>query len=217
MMKNLLILTFLSSLLGCNYNYTKKNALNQSGSPQKEIQLESVEDFDLVKTQVIEKKCLSCHSNNTGNQGNLNLETYANVKSSSDRIYYRSIELKNMPSNSALSTSEYSALKNWLEAGAPEKANGQKIINLNGKNLNWNFIKSEILMSRCLECHSEPQPIANLDFEKYEIFKTQITKIFEKVVLPKDSQAALLDMPHQSLSATEKQALLKWISIGMPQ
>jgi uncharacterized membrane protein len=208
-----MVLNLVFVSVGCNYNHTKSTVVPNGEVNKAMVNSQSILDYNTIHSQVIQGYCLNCHSNTNGNQGNLNLETYASVKINADRIYYRTIEMKNMPSVYNLKPMDYQLLKDWLEAGSPERANGQRPINLNGKNINWDFIQKEIFYFRCLECHSQPNPITNLDLENIEVVKSKITKIFEKTILISDAQ----DNTHQALSPNEKLALMKWISLGMPR
>jgi uncharacterized membrane protein len=210
-------------ILSCNYNHMKGNLenTNSGGLTSDQFSMQLNLDYDSVHKRIIQPYCLSCHSNASGNKGNLNLETFAAVKINAEKIYYRSIEIKNMPSVYNLTIRDVQFFKDWLELGAPEKSNGERPLNLSGKNINWEFIQKEIFYSKCLNCHSQPNPIHNFDLEDYEIVKNKIIKIFEKSILVEAAsiteEGKDIGNVHQQFSPNEKLGLMKWISLGLPK
>ncbi len=205
----------------CNYNHVKETEIN-SGNKASQLKIQNNYEltYENIKSNILNKYCLQCHSNTAGNQGNLNLENLQGIKISLDSIYYRSIELKNMPSDKKLNPEEFEIFKNWLEAGAPEVSTGSNFVNMNGKVLNWDIIQSEILRNKCSYCHSSPSPVAGLDLDNYDIFKSKINEVFQKVILRKELDLNANQTPdeaHGGLAPQEKLGILKWISIGMPK
>jgi uncharacterized membrane protein len=200
------------SLFGCNYNRVKGNS-DLSANPEN-LHSASFEAFDYssIKASVLDVSCVGCHSNAGGNQGGLNLESYDNVKAASAKIYYRTIEAKNMPPVAVLSESSFGLLKNWIEIGAPEKSTTKRQLKFSGP-LNWAVIKDLVLQPNCLQCHSQPDPVQNLDLSSYSVFVSNIGKIIDRAIVKQDMPIS----PYPNLSAQEKELLLKWISEGMPQ
>ncbi len=197
------------TLAGCNYNHVKKES--PVAGAQVNAMLAASLDYPSLQMNVLGPQCLRCHSSAGGNQGGLSLESYQQVRSNMNRIYYRSIEKRDMPPNS-LSNAQFDLLKGWLEAGAPEKNTGRRAGTIKGP-INWTVIKNQVLRTSCLDCHSGKNPDAGLDFESLEVVKNNISNIFKSAIV---NQTMPLE-PYSALSETEKQALLKWISQGMPE
>lgn len=75
--------------------------------------------FQIIKTQVLDGQCLRCHSAAGGNRGDVNLETYANVKSWLFEIE-DTVNNNIMPPRRPLPDDLKDLLKKWIELGAPE-------------------------------------------------------------------------------------------------
>lgn len=200
--KILLVGIFLS---GCSYNVSKEKA-----SEEANLKMQSVSDYQSVRKLILAPQCLNCHSNAAGNRGGLNLESYESVKLKLNQIYYRSIEVKDMPPG-GLDKNSFEALKGWIENGAQQQASVQTL-NLKGA-VGWQELKSQVFQYKCLECHSAPNPEGKLDLSEYQVFKDNINSVFDHVFVKQDMPMA----PYPSLSLSEKNAILKWISQGMPQ
>lgn len=206
-MKSLFLLSLIF-LSACNYNVMKKNAsANAQGENAKAI---AVLDYATVLKRVIGPQCLNCHSNVGGNKGGLNIESYESIKTNLNQIYYRSIEVADMPEG-GLDPQSKELLKVWIENGAPVQATeGSGVVE---GPLNWSLVKNKIIGFKCLECHSGKQPEGNLDLTEYETFKTNLNIIFDRVFVKQDMPVA----PYPALTISEKSAVLKWISQGMPK
>jgi uncharacterized membrane protein len=210
-MKKSIFLFALSFLIfGCNYNHVKsadasgsENGLNQN------LKMGSL-DYQSLQLLVLQKQCVRCHSSAGGNQGSLNLETYAQVRAQMNKIYYRSIEKKDMPP-SGLSNSDFDYLKSWLEAGAPEKNTSRSQGPIKGP-ITWDVIKKQVFASSCLDCHSGPHPEGHVILDQIDEVRKNISFIFDVSII---KQTMPLE-PYAAMSEFEKQALMKWISQGMP-
>lgn len=77
-------------------------------------------DYETLNLQVISPYCLGCHSAAGGNQGSLNLETYAALQDNLQGIYTVVFSQKSMPPSGNMPLESYSQLKTWIDAGAPE-------------------------------------------------------------------------------------------------
>ncbi len=203
-------LFILSSLLaGCNYNHTKGDAPSMTGSGSAGVNTLSL-DFLSVQNSVLSGRCLTCHSSAAGNQGGLNLDSYQQVRATLNKIYYRVIEKKDMPPT-ALTTAQFDLLKAWIEAGAPQKNTGRSSGVISGP-INWDVIKKQVLATSCLDCHSGANPDGQLNLESIENVRKNINGIFESTIV---KQTMPLE-PYPAMSDSAKQALMKWISQGMP-
>lgn len=76
-----------------------------------------------VLNQVLQAKCLNCHSEKGGNRGHLNLETYQSVFNNRDQIREEVIA-KKMPKKSTgpLTDEQIKLIVNWIDAGTNEFA-----------------------------------------------------------------------------------------------
>ncbi|MGZ3742642.1 MAG: hypothetical protein ACXWRE_01905 [Pseudobdellovibrionaceae bacterium] len=202
----LMVLTFAG---GCNYNHIRGDATTHQ-QPLEENSLSSL-DYQSLQIEVLGPQCLRCHSSAGGSKGGLNLETYEQVRLNMNKIYFRSIEKKDMPPD-PLSAAQFELLKNWLEAGVPEKNTGKAELPIKGA-VTWTVIKNRVLSSSCLDCHSGKNPDANLDFESLEVVRKNIMEIFNSALV----RQTMPLQPYTALSESQKQALMKWISQGMPE
>ena len=88
-------------------------------SPEDMPYLEKI-DYQMVRTQVIGLRCISCHSDAGENQGAINLETYENVfeqkEAIKDAVGSGAMPLSKRP----LTFIQKEILLSWLEKGAPE-------------------------------------------------------------------------------------------------
>lgn len=196
---------FFLLISACSYNVSKEKNTQEAN-----LKMQSVSDYQSVRQFILGPLCLNCHSNSAGNRGGLNLESYESVKLKLNQIYYRSIELKDMPPG-GLDKNSFEGLKGWIENGAQKQASLQSL-NLTGP-LAWQELKQQIFQYKCLECHSAPNPEGKLDLSDYSVFKENIKSIFDHVFIKQDMPMT----PYPSLSLSEKNAILKWISQGMPQ
>ncbi len=203
----IIIFIFSIYLVGCNYNVTKESDASDQGQNIKSI---SVLDYQTVRKTVIGPQCLNCHSNSGGNKGSLNLETYEAIKSNLNQIYYRSIEVGDMPED-GMDANLREILKVWIENGAPVQAT-EGSGPVQGP-LSWSLVRNKIIAFKCLECHSGAKPEGNLNLDNYETFKSKLNIIFDRVFVKQDMPVA----PYPALTISEKSALLKWISQGMPK
>jgi len=198
-------------LFACNYS-TKNTEMPAQLTEERINQLALESNYESVNAKVIIGQCLQCHSQAAGNAGNLNLETYQNIRANLNQIMYRVLETKDMP-RGGLNGIDYALMEMWLQAGAPEK-NTQTgpMPTLKGP-LNWLAIRDQILKRNCLDCHSSVTPEAGLDLSDYDQFKNNYAKIFDRTFVKQDMPPE----PYDGLNVGEKQAVLKWISQGFPK
>lgn len=74
-----------------------------------------------VLNQVLQAKCLNCHSEKGGNRGHLNLETYQSVLNNREQIRDE-VVTKKMPKKSVapLTDEQIKLIVDWIDAGANE-------------------------------------------------------------------------------------------------
>lgn len=206
------VILLLCSLALFACNYSTKNAEMPVLMTEEKLNLLALEsNYESVNAKVISAQCLNCHSTATGNKGNLNLESYQNIRANLNQITYRVLEVKDMPQG-GLNNADYALMEMWLTAGAPEK-NTQGLVPILKGPFNWLVIKDQILKRNCLDCHSSVSPEAGLDLSDYDQFKNNYAKIFDRTFVKQDMPPE----PYDGLNANEKQALLKWISQGFPK
>jgi len=207
MKKALFAIIILTS--GCNYNHVRGEAPAYQKSEDANSLLSL--DYQSLQIGVLGPQCLRCHSGAGGSKGGLNLETYEQVRLNMNKIYFRSVEKKDMPPN-LMSAAQFEFLKNWLEAGAPEKNTGKSGPPIKGA-VTWMVIKNQVLSSSCLDCHSGKNPDGNLDLEVLANVRKNIMAIFDSALV----RQTMPLQPYTALSESQKQALMKWISQGMPE
>lgn len=143
--------------------------------------------FAGVLAEVIQPKCVGCHSN---------LTEFKNVQASAQSILEQ-VESGKMPKNSSLSSTEKQSLVEWLiSAGAVSKPSTPPA------ELSWNTISSQVITPHCIGCHKE--------FGSYEVVKAQTSSIHQEV------ESGNMPMGG-SLPADLKALLFNWITVGTPE
>lgn len=77
--------------------------------------------FEIVFKQVVGPSCIQCHSEASGNGGDVNLETYDNFVAVKDRVR-ETVADGSMPRRSRLSDQQKKLILKWIDQGALEKA-----------------------------------------------------------------------------------------------
>ena len=139
-------------------------------------------DYQFVVIKVLEPHCIRCHDLAGGNKGDVNLETYENVRSHLAGIAETTLLDESMPPKKAggpLAAYEKSILKMWIDMGAPRDAadlpepapeptpvatpeptptpvvEPTPITEPEIIAATWLDIYDKILKPKCVECHSE--------------------------------------------------------------
>lgn len=166
--------------------------------------------YPLVKLAVFQPKCVGCHSSDGRRDAGLALDSYKLVQAALARVRTRALEQRDMPPG-GLPESEQATLRAWIESGAPEMSMKARNRKLEGSP-NWNLVRENIL-GACLECHSQPEPIAGIDLAEYDVFRKNKEAIMNRVILSSDHPPR----PFPALSEDDKLALLRWILRGLPR
>lgn len=129
-----MVLTFAVMLTSCNLQ--KSNPLNLAlpdlgDTSARETQVPVIPadqiTFKIVASQVLEKHCVGCHSDEGGNKGKVNLESYENVLKDITSVR-ESVQQKTMPprrrADLKLSDSQIKLVVDWIDAGAKENGDG---------------------------------------------------------------------------------------------
>jgi uncharacterized membrane protein len=138
-------------LNGCNYSIQKTKTTKIP--PASEYSTSEL-TFKNIYTNIFQKKCVACH----GTSGNVNLESYAAVKSQIAKVFDSTLVKMTMPKapTSPLTVEELGQLNAWIQLGAPEG----EISEPPASNLEPTFesIKLHILEPKCLGCHAPGKP-----------------------------------------------------------
>ena len=91
------------------------------GTPCADGGMEATLFFADIRAQILEPKCLSCHSAAGGNRGGVNLESFENTKAQLTRVKF-TIENGLMPKAPVppLSQDQKNIFASWLNQGAPK-------------------------------------------------------------------------------------------------
>lgn len=199
---------------GCNYNKVKSQPTG-SGVRQEKLQNP---DFATVMQAVIGPKCNSCHSNASGNKGGANLETYQALRQWATRIRYRALEKGDMPP-AGLPQGDRALLDLWLKNGMPEKVTiGQKPGgDLSQGPTNWQKISTKIFKDKCVACHQAPRPEAGIDLSDVKEVRRQILAILGSVIGDGVKPGSMPPAPIPVVTEAEREVLLKWFNLGMPE
>lgn len=209
----LLALLVSVAVAGCNYNVAK---MTVGDGPKVNAEQAANPDFKTVQTAVLNERCATCHSNRGGNQGATNLEDYNSVRAKLNRVIYRSLEKRDMPSGVPLSEPEARILQNWIDLGAPEFVSPvleKPDLTLDKGPNDWSKVNLRIFSKKCNDCHSGPNPDAGLDLSDIKIVRAKITVIFERLIVKGDMPVA----PYPTLTPKERKVVLGWIDSGMPE
>lgn len=115
-------LIFIIFLNACGYKNTQLDLNNNNHNSNKRFDSGSL-DYQGIRTQVFQKYCFECHSQEGGNEGDVNFETYANTIANITTVKTE-IEAGSMPKRRPpLSPENKQMLLDWIAAGAPEFAN----------------------------------------------------------------------------------------------
>lgn len=118
MLRISLLVLVTNLFLSCNFETEKTVADTSAGSVDKTLLT-----YANVNTNIMQPKCISCHSAAGGNGGGVNLETYATVKAASAKIKSVTVDgTPRMPPGGPLNSTLKELLGNWITAGAPETA-----------------------------------------------------------------------------------------------
>lgn len=115
-------LFFIMFLSACGYKNTQLDLNNNTNNANKPFDSGSL-DYQTIRTQIFQNHCFECHTQEAGNEGDVNLETYANTITNITNIKTE-IEAGSMPKRRPpLSPENKQMLLDWIAAGAPEVAN----------------------------------------------------------------------------------------------
>ncbi len=228
-MKNLSSLSRLLPILlilsACNYERTK--------NIEDPATTTTASRFAVIQKNIIEPKCLACHSANNPADG-INLSTYADVMNSKTVIpgkpqeskLFTSVANGRMPrGRAALPTDEIQLIQKWITDGAHEVENevGNPVPAPEAVPT-YQWISKNVLEKKCLICHNTAKPRGKVDLSSYEALMAS-TGNKTKPVIAGNAEASTLyleieeqKMPPniKKLDEAEMKALHDWILVGAP-
>lgn len=109
----------LGPLTACNFKEVKDENDSNSGG-ETPVDPGAPVSFAEIQSKILEPSCTICHSASGGNDGGVNLETYAAVKAKIDKIKTTTVDKKTMPLGDTLPANLIALLKAWIDQGAPQ-------------------------------------------------------------------------------------------------
>lgn len=198
---------------GCNYNRSKiPGAGAGSREGQQKVDMGAL-DFATVQSVVLGPKCVGCHKA---------YSRYDAVKTALADIREAVFVLRTMPQRPlVISAGEKEILAAWFDQGAPEFVNqepppepepGLPPTPEPTPPVTWEFIRDNVF-NRCTSCHSHPNPDDGLDMEDLATNRFKANRIFQRVFVTKDMPPP----PSKLNTPEEREWLLKWFDLGMPE
>ncbi len=111
------VLLAAAPLSGCNF---KDEKTDDGDTTDVTVDPTTPVSYTEIRTQILEPSCLGCHSSGGGNQGGVNLETYAAVKAQAGSIKSSTVDSSRMPKGDSLSANLRALLGAWIAQGTPE-------------------------------------------------------------------------------------------------
>lgn len=175
-MRRLLYFVILSTLLaGCNYTHLKgaSNDNQRFNLPTEEKHQLS---YSYVVKKVFARNCVSCH----GNSGDVNLETYAQIRSNLAKIKQSVFVDHTMPKRGTLTDEEMSILWSWIDLDAPEfPKNGTEDPPPPPITATYESINTNILQVTCIKCHTAGKSAERVLLDKESLLNSPL-----ELVLP---------------------------------
>lgn len=168
----------------CNYKIEK----DKLDDIQVSNEMLNTVSYKQLREEVLVPKCLSCH----GNAGGVNLETYISCFSHLADITRSCLQTKSMPKApvSPLNLRQLEVLTAWIEAGGPEtpKEPDASENNEHESSSGFSKIKTEILDTKCLSCHTRGEHAGHIPLEtKEDLLNSSLN-----LVIPGNPDASLI-------------------------
>lgn len=221
----------------CNYHVNKNGDSNANQSLDT-ISGDQVIGWELMRSTVL-KTCLDCHS---GRQTPI-LSSYTSMVAALGKVWGE-VQTRSMPPQSSgllpLSVCKTAVLKKWIDLAAPETSkitvasvpecpqNQGPSIPIDRLPLNYQTLKNEILLPRCIHCHnaSDTTDAGAILFSPYSELRLgerrwSIPAAQSKVVRLLRSTDVEERMPPPesgvALDEDEIQFIERWIDAGKPE
>ncbi len=227
----------LMCLAGCAYKVDKLTP----ASPLTDTKVKAQLTFSLIETNILQAKCIQCHSNTTKNSGKTNLETYASVKAALPQIK-DDINEGVMPKSpgTSLTSEEKFLLLEWIQMGAPETApvvgGGDTpvpsptpapvvIPDPPTPDLQPTFasINTLIFKAKCLDCHNSSGDASDVPFEQYSDIVTgdivvpgNATKssLIKHIILGAKKLMPPVKSKYKAIAPEDVAIITQWITAG---
>lgn len=238
MKKNIVGFSLFLLLASCNYSQSQSLPLDSTNSglseepklPDDTGKQDGPVDFQMIMDKVMSNSCVSCHSVEGGNRGDLNLETYANVLQAviviKERVSERSMPPRRLP---PLSDEQIQLLVAWIDAGAPEKIEPEPAPTpepipsptpvppvdpivpppIVPDVATYEMVYKQVIQPSCLKCHSGAGA-GDVNLETYQNliqFKVDVRLAIAKGSMPRKSK----------LTDEQKKLILDWLDAGAPE
>lgn len=221
---------FLASLLlfGCNNGLSRKNEDPIILTPK--ISSPEQLTYKSIQASVLQKACLKCHSEASGNKGGVNLETYENVFKNSHQIRIE-VSGGTMPPNEKLTNAQIKQTTDWIDAGASE--NGKTAGEIPTvtptpqpvptpiptptpvkaplpEKISFETVFNQVIKTNCFKCHSAAGGNrSDINLENYEnVFANRFEVKFQ---IETDQMPSKKGTP---LTEVQKKLILAWIAQG---
>lgn len=168
-------------------------------------------NFSSLRDEVLEPKCIGCHSN---------YKAYAIVSSIAEKIL-DSVEAGRMPKNSSpLSKAEIDFIRDWISAGKPKGATNNVPASETEK------IYATILGPKCVQCHNPNGEAKFLDLSNRQVIWDRRSEILNFEAPEKSYLIEVITDPEEPmppsysklerLTEEEVARITDWIRKGMP-
>lgn len=230
-MKTALLLISFITLASCS-NYERTHYTQSGGlSEQNDLLPSSELGFIQIRKQVLETKCLDCHSG----RSKPDLQTYTDVFQARNEIYRAVFVTQKMPKGGfKLADNDKANLKSWLDAGAPEFGSSldeplpvaaNPALPSSGtfqmaRPVLWAQVKEKVFARRCVACHYEGNDLGVSNYQDYLVTKNTAGTIYaltaiNPVMPPPNQELNEGEVNPNQLSREEKDIIAAWINDGM--
>ncbi len=207
-LKSITLICFAMGLSSCGKYFSEGSRHDPVPETFEKPQTETL-GFADIKSQVLDKYCISCH---TGRHQVF--ENYQVVKASAGKILARinSPGPGRMPplQEGLLPGLEKQLLTNWIESGAPETSNDSNTLPKPKVYISFQEVKDKVLKpNRCLTCHSQ--------YKDYTTTRNDISQILGSILSKSMPFPAKPGGEALVVSEGQKEFLMKWINQGMAE
>lgn len=208
----------------------------QSGEPLPPPPNSPNATFTWLQKNVFKPKCVVCH-NAQKPRAKVDLSSYLGLMNSppnkegekpvnlehpkESTLYIEVAEAKMPPTIKMLTEPEVTALKDWLDAGAPDSvvAPGPEPLSATYSSLHKN-----VFSRRCGSCHGIPFTVANVDFTSYDKLIHSTGKMMKPVIpgtamysgIYQEVVTGRMPPARKVVTPEDVEILLQWILSGAP-
>jgi uncharacterized membrane protein len=194
--------------------------------------------YAFVSQYVLNPRCISCHgampsTPGRSNGGNFSMADYPIVLSGLKQIEQRALYERTMPNQAgggALSDSEWSILRAWIDLGAPEVAAGPPGVPTQPVLVplapNFKSIFQNIFKPRCITCHWKGGDAYDVPLDsvakmlaspKEIVFSGNAEESGLMIALERTDKKRMPPPPRPVLSGEEIRTIKEWINNGLAE